>query len=122
MYSPIEIVDTVEGGETLAVDQLIDMAKEYLTSSTQTDYSFIPSIYSGDDTLRCRISVTDLNYNLTRTNLEGDTHRFCYVPGITILGTVEYYEEKSGEVLYTNECTLLNLDGRDGSLIGGVVE
>ena len=122
MYSPVEIAGSMENTGTLSVEQLLEKAKEYLTASSHTDYSFLPSVYSGEDVLRCRISVKDLNYNLTRTTMEGYTHRFCYVPGITVMGTVEYYEEESGEVRYSNECTLLTLDGRDGSLIGGVIE
>ena len=118
MYSPIEIVASPDIGQTLTPEQLLEMAEGYLKASTSTDYSFLPSIYSSEeDVLCCRISVDSLDYNLTRVNKPGYTDRFYYVPGITVLGTVEYYEEGSGRVLYSEEQTLLNLDGRDGSII-----
>lgn len=122
MQSPIEIVDNLNSGETMSVEQLLEIGKEYLSESSPEDYGFLPSIYSGDDILRCRVFVTDLDYNLTRINKPGYTDRFYYVPGVTIKGTVEYYEQHSGEVLWSEESTLLNLDGRDGSIIGGVVK
>ena len=123
MYSPIEIVDDLNSGETMTAQQLLEKAKEYLLASSYTDYSFIPSIYTNEeDVLRCRVNVTSLDYNLTRINKPGYYDRFYYIPGITLSGTVEYYEEKSGNVLYSEELTLLNLDGRNGSIISGIIK
>lgn len=123
MYSPIEIVDTLSSGEVLTVDALMDKAKEYLAASTASDYSWIPTIYSGSDELLCSIDVEKLDYSLTRINVEGYTDRFYYIPGVTITGTVEYYEKESSKVISTLEDTiLLNLDGRTGAVIGSVAE
>lgn len=121
MQSPVEIVEDLSSGETMSAQQLLDIAKGYLAECTPEDFSFIPSIYSGDDILCCRVYVNDLDYNLTRINKPGYTDRFYYVPGITVKGVVEYYEQNSGKVLWSEESTLLNLDGRDGSIISGVV-
>lgn len=121
MQSPVEIVENLSIGETMSAQQLLDIAKGYLAECTPEDFSFIPSVYSGDDILCCRVYVNDLDYNLTRINKPGYTDRFYYVPGITVNGVVEYYEQNSGKVLWSEESTLLNLDGRDGSIISGVV-
>lgn len=123
MYSPIEIVDTMDSGEVMTVGQLMDKAKEYLAATTASDYSFIPTVYSGDDELLCRIDVDGLDYSLTRINADGATDRFYYVPGITITGSVEYYEKESGKIIDTIEdATLLNLDGRNGAVISSRAE
>ena len=118
MYSPIEIADSVEYDGVLPLDQLMTRAEEELTASNYGDYSFIPMVYSGDDELGCRITVTGLDYNLTRINKPGYTDRFYYVPGITLTGDVEYYEKGSGKVIDTFEKkTLLILNGTDGTVI-----
>ncbi|MBP3672514.1 MAG: hypothetical protein J6J18_01655 [Oscillospiraceae bacterium] len=90
MYSPIEIVDTMDSGEVMTVGQLVDEAKEYLAATNASNYSWIPAVYSGDDELCCRIDVDGLDYSLTRINADGENFRFYYVPGLTITGTVEY--------------------------------
>lgn len=121
MRSPIEIVENLNSGQTMTAAQLLELAKEHLAESTPEDYGFISSIYSGDDILCCRVNVNELNYNLTRVNKPGCTDRFYYIPGMTIKGFVEIYEQKSGKVLWSDEMILLNLDGRDGSIIGGAL-
>ena len=120
MQSPIEIVENLNGGESMSAEQLLEIAKDYLAESTPDDFGFLPSIYSGDDVLCCRVYVNDLDYSLTRINKPGYTDRFYYIPGITIRGVVEYYERNSGNILWSQESTLLNLDGRDGSIISGI--
>lgn len=118
MYSPVEIVDSVNSGDVLSVETLLEKAKEYLTASSYGDYSYIPMAYSGDDRLLCRIDITGLDYNLTRINVPGYDDRFYYVPGITLTGDVEYYEEESGKVIHTmDQRTLIILNGMDGSVI-----
>ena len=121
MRSPIEIVENLGAGQTMTAAQLLDLAKQQLEESMPEDYSFIPSIYGGDDILCCRVNVNELNYNLTRVNKPGCTDRFYYIPGMTIKGFVEIYEQKSGKVLWSQEMILLNLDGRDGSIISGAL-
>ena len=120
MQSPIEIVENLNSGESMSAEQLLEIAKTYLAEATPENFSFIPTVYSGDDILRCRVYVNELDYNLTRINKPSYTDRFYYVPGITMNGVVEYYEQGSGKVLWSQETTLLNLDGRDGSIISGV--
>ncbi|MBQ7801137.1 MAG: hypothetical protein IJ375_02295 [Oscillospiraceae bacterium] len=118
MYSPIEIVDSVEYDGVLSMDQLLEKAKDALTASNYGDYSYIPMVYSGTDELGCRVDVTGLDYNLTRVNKPGFTDRFYYVPGITLTGDVEYYEKGSSKVIETFEKeTLLILNGTDGTVI-----
>ena len=123
MYSPIEIVESLDSGAVMTVGQLMDKAKEYMAATTSADYSWIPTVYSGEDELCCRIDVNGLDYSLTRINADGETDRFYYVPGITVSGTLEYYEKESGKIIYTIEdATLVNLDGRNGAVIDGLAE
>lgn len=119
MYSPVDIVSSDFETETLSVEELLEIAKENLVSSSASSYSYIPSVYEGMCEVGCKITVRDIDYSLTRTTDEDTRQPFVYSLGASLSGSVEYYNKETGEVLdYEEDRILLVLDGMDGTFIG----
>jgi len=118
MYSPVDIVDSSYETESLSIETLLDIAKEHLITSSASNYSFIPGLYEGFVDVGCRITVTGLDYSLTRTTDVDDRKPFVYSLGVSLSGSVEYYNKENGEVIaYEENRILLVLDGADGSYV-----
>lgn len=119
MYSPVDIVSSDFETDTLSVEELLEIAKENLISSSASSYSYIPSAYEGMCEVGCKITVRDIDYSLTRTTDEDTRKPFVYSLGASLSGSIEYYDEATGEVLdYEEDRILLVLDGMDGTFIG----
>jgi hypothetical protein len=118
MRSPVDIVSTDYETETLSVEELLEIAKENLISSSASSYSYIPSAYEGMCEIGCKITVRDIDYSLTRMTDEDTRHPFIYSLGASLSGSIEYYDKATGEVLdYVEDRILLVLDGMDGTFI-----
>ena len=118
MYSPVDIVDSGYETESMSIEALLDIAKENLISSSASNYSYIPGVYEGFVDVGCRITVTGLDYSLTRTTDVDDRKPFVYSLGVSLSGSVEYYDKDTGEVIdYEENRILLVLDGADGSFV-----
>ncbi len=119
MYSPVDIVDSSYDTESMSVEALLDIAKENLISSSASNYSIIPMLYEGNVDVGCRITVTGLDYSLTRTTDVDDRKPFVYSLGVSLSGSVEYYDKETGEVIdYEENRILLVIDGADGRFVG----
>lgn len=118
MDSPVDIVESSVDSNTLTVTQLLEAAKIHLSERSADYFSWIPDAYIGDDALMCRIDITGLDYNLTRTSAIDTRESFTYAPGITLTGTVTYYEKGSGKEIYTiADTTLVTVSGVDGTVV-----
>lgn len=118
MYSPVDIVSTDYETETLSVEELLEIAKENLISSSASSYSYIPSAYEGMCEVGCKITVRDIDYSLTRMTDEDTRQPFIYSLGASLSGSIEYYDKATGEVLdYVEDRILLVLDGMNGTFI-----
>lgn len=121
MYSPIDIVNTVEGyAEAMPMDQLMEKAKEYLSASNYANYCWLLDVYLDEgEEIGCTVDITGLNYNLTRIDNPESEDSFYYVPGITLTGNACYYGKETGKIYYeSGDMTLLILNGVDGSRLG----
>lgn len=116
--SPVDVVESSVVNDMLTVEQLLEVAKSYLSELSAEYFSWIPNAYIGNDVLMCRVDISSLDYNLTRTSAI-DTHEdFIYAPGITLIGTVTYYEKESGKEIYTiADITLVAVSGVDGTVV-----
>lgn len=118
MDSPVDIVASSVTGNLLTVEQLLEAAKSHLFGLSAEYFSWIPNAYIGDDVLMCRVDISGLDYNLTRTSAIDTRENFIYAPGITLTGTVTYYEKGSGKEIYTiADTTLVTVSGVDGTVV-----
>jgi hypothetical protein len=118
MYSPVDIVSSDFETETLSVEELMEIAKVNLVSSSASSYSYIPDVYEGLCEVGCKITVRDIDYSLTRMTDEDTRQPFIYSLGASLSGSIEYYDKATGKVLdYVEDRILLVLDGMDGTFI-----
>lgn len=119
MYSPVDIVNYNHETQAISIEELMEIAKQNLISSSASSFSYIPSVYEGHCEVGCRITVTDIDYSLTRTTDEDTRKPFVYSLGASLSGSVEYYNKETGEILDLEENRIiLVLDGMNGDFIG----
>lgn len=119
MYSPIDIKSIVNDNvAVMSIDKLVNKAKTHLSLSDYYEYGFGPVIDSVDEELGCIVNIIDLEYNLTRVKVPNTDESYYYIPGISLIGNVEYYGKDTGNVYFTNDSiTLVTLNGVDGSVV-----
>lgn len=119
MYSPVDIVDSSYGDQTLSIDELMVIAKEKLIESSASNYSLFAMMSENSPDFGCRIFITDIDYSLTRMTDEDTRQPFVYSLGASLSGSVEYYNKKTGEVLdFEENRILLVLDALNGDIVG----
>lgn len=121
MYSPLDVQEAVNSNvAVMSFDQLLENAKEYLRNSDAYAYGFGLFLNMVQEPVSCTVTVSQLKYNLIRIRVPNSDDDYCYVPGITLQGTVQYVGE-SGKVYYETlePENLVAINGVDGSAITG---
>ena len=128
LYSAIDMKGVINGNvATLAMDDLIDKAKTHMSLSEAGEFG-LPQVIveameqnSGEDIV-CRVSITELEYGLTRVKAPNTDDSYYYVPAIFLRGTSGYFGadsgEQYGEEIMDNGLSLfLVLNAIDGTVV-----
>lgn len=119
LYSPIDIVNTVNDNVAVkSTNELLELAKSYLTLSDYYEYGFGPIIDSLGEKVNCTIAITELESNLVRVKVPNTDETYYYVPALVLKGDVEYSSAASGDIYFTsNNVTLVTINAIDGTII-----
>ena len=117
LYSPLDIKQTVNDNvKVMAMEDIVNRAKEQLSLSDAYEYGAVLD-NAGKD-FNCTVSITQLEYGLTRTKAPNTDESYYYVPAAMFLGDIEYRYQASGETFYFKEdVPLLILNAVDGTVI-----
>ena len=79
-----------------------------------------------NENIICKITISEIEYALARTNKSDSENSFYYTPAIVFKGVADYYGEDSGVLFfsssdYYNEPTinLVIINAVDGTIIEG---
>lgn len=117
LYSPLDVKQTVNDNvKVMAMEDIVNRAKEQLSLSDAYEYGAVLD-NMGED-FYCTVSITQLEYGLTRTKAPNTDESYYYVPAAMFLGNVEYRYQNTGETFYFQEdVPLLMLNAVDGTVI-----
>lgn len=117
LYSPVDIKQVVnENTKTIAMDEIINRAKEHLSLSDAYEYG--ASLDYMDEDYSCTVTITHVEYGLTRTKVPNTDESYYYVPAAMLSGNVEYKILDTDEVFFCRDnVQLLIVNAVDGSII-----
>lgn len=117
LYSPVDTTQVVnENTKTMSMDEIINRAKEHLSLSDAYEYG--ASLEYMDDEYSCTVTITHVEYGLTRTKVPNTDESYYYVPVAMLSGNVEYKILDTEEVFfYRDNVQLLMVNAVDGSII-----
>lgn len=124
LESAVEVKDVVNNNvAVMTVEEMMEKAKTFLKNSDYYNYGigdpeFIDRYVEKGIDVGCKIEITHMEYNLARIKMPNEDNCYYYVPGITLVGNIEYYIEETGDLIldYQNK-TLVTINGVDGSII-----
>lgn len=125
LYTPLDMENLVyENVKTIELDSLLDRAVEVLALTDAYSYSYGSYLQFIDEDVQCNITVSELDYGLSRIKAQDQEGSYYYVPAIALKGDVEYIGTESGKTFYISSEPeiLLRLNAIDGSVINSTNE
>lgn len=131
LSSPLDIVNVVsENVAVMNLEELTERAKNHLILSDYQAYGLsgqlLESYEEGAaESLVCKIELNRLDYGLIRVKVAGSDDNYYYIPGIILLGTIDYCGKDSGTVYASSGDSfgedhitpIVALNAIDGSII-----
>ena len=98
------------------MEDIVTRAKKQFSLSDAYEYGAVLDSVGND--FSCTVSITQLEYGLTRTKAPNTDESYYYVPAAMFLGEVEYRYQSTGETFYFQDSVpLLILNAVDGTVI-----
>lgn len=120
LFTPLETQNVVnENVKVMDVSSLLEKAQEALSLTDSYAYGFGDWLPLIDENVQCTVSISELEYGLSRIKVPGEDDAYYYVPSIILKGTAEYVGSKSGNVFYasTGPDRILCINAVDGTII-----
>ena len=128
LHSAIDMKCVInDNAATLTMDELIEKAKTHMSLSEAGEFG-LPQVIVEDmeqnsgENIVCRVSITELEYGLTRVKAPNTDDSYYYVPAIFLKGTSGYFGADSGEqygeeIMDNGLSLLLVLNAIDGTVV-----
>lgn len=124
MQSPIDVTYIVNDNvATLNFDELMEKAKTYFIHSDGNHYGVNVVAGSTNEQIVCNVTVSEMEYALTRVKVPNTDESYYYIPSIILRGDIEIVGSESG-TLYSSKTNLelLTLNAVDGTVINSTNE
>lgn len=117
LYSPLDVKQTINDNvKVMSMEDIVTRAKKQFSLSDAYEYGAVLDSVGND--FSCTVSITQLEYGLTRTKAPNTDESYYYVPAAMFLGEVEYRYQSTGETFYFQDSVpLLILNAVDGTVI-----
>lgn len=125
LFSPLDIQEVVnENVKVLSIDNLLNQAQEQLELSDSYNYGFGPFLEIIKDEVQCNVTVSEIEYGLSRIKVPDNEEAYYYVPSILLKGCSEYIGKENGKTYYISEKpeVLLVINAVDGTIINATNE
>lgn len=120
LYTPLNVEEVVhEHVKTMDMNALLERAQEVLMLTDAYAYSFGSYLQFIDEATQCNITVSEMEYGLTRIKVPDQEDSYYYVPAIQLNGSVEYVGKESKKTYYVSESPeeLVVINAIDGTII-----
>ena len=122
IFSPVDVVKVLNNNvQTLSFDELLEKVKSHLSLYDYNEYMGLST--KSDEEISCTVSITGMEYGLTRVKVPDTNDSYYYVPAVTFRGNYQAYTQ-SGKLWFDSndwwngeQQTLLVLNAVDGSVI-----
>ena len=124
MQSPIDVTYIVNDNvATMNFDELMDKAKTYFLHSDGNHYGINMIAGSTNEEIVCNVTVSEIEYALTRVKVPNTDESYYYIPSIILRGNIEIVGAESGTLYSTKtNLELLTLNAVDGTVINSTNE
>lgn len=124
MQSPIDVNYIVNDNvATLNFDELMEKAKTYFMHSDGNHYETNVIAGSTNEEIVCNVTVSEMEYALTRVKVPNTDESYYYIPSIILRGNIEIVGAGSGTLyLSKTNLELLTLNAVDGTVINSTNE
>lgn len=120
LFTPLETQNVVnENVKVMDITSLLEKAQNALSLTDSYSYGFGDRLPLVKENVRCTVSVSELEYGLSRIKVQGEDDAYYYVPSIVLKGTAEYVGSESDNVYYvsTEPERILCINAVDGTII-----
>lgn len=120
LYTPLDVKEIVtDHVKTMGMNELLERAKEVLELSDAYAYPFGSYLQFIDEQVQCDVTVSEIEYGLTRIKVQDQADDYYYVPAISLKGSVEYVGQESNKTYYVSENpeVLVVINAIDGTVI-----
>lgn len=120
LFTPVELQKTVSDGvEVMSMPSLLERAQEYLQLTDSYAYGFGDFLPLISEAVQCNVTISELEYGLSRIKAQDAEDTYYYVPSVAIKGNVVYVGKESGNVFYSSKKaeSLLYINAVDGTII-----
>lgn len=125
LFSPLDIQEIVDDNVKVpSIDNLLNQAQKHLELSDSYNYGFGPFLEFIEEEVQCNITVSEIEYGLSRIKVPNNEDAYYYVPSIRLKGCSEYIGKESSEAYYVSEKPeiLLVINALDGTVINATNE
>lgn len=120
LFSPLDIQGVLnENAKVININDLLDQAKEQLKLSDSYNYGLGPLLQIIQEELQCNVTISEIEYGLSRLRVPDNEDVYNYVPSILLKGSSEYVGKENGKTYYMSEQPeiLLVINAVDGTII-----
>lgn len=120
LFTPLDVEEVVnEHVKTMDMNALLERAQDVMMLTDAYTYSFGSYLQFIDEAVQCNITVSEMEYGLTRIKVPDQEDSYYYAPAIQLKGNVEYVGKESGKTYYVSEDPeeLVVINAIDGSII-----
>lgn len=120
LFTPLDVEEVVnEHVKTMDMNALLEHAQDVMMLTDAYTYSFGSYLQFIDEAVQCNITVSEMEYGLTRIKVPDQEDSYYYAPAIQLKGNVEYVGKESGKTYYVSEDPeeLVVINAIDGSII-----
>lgn len=125
LFSPLDIQEIVDDNVTVpGIDNILNQAQKHLELSDAYNYGFGPLLEFIEEEVQCNVTISEIEYGLSRIKVPDNEDAYYYVPSILLKGCSEYIGKESGETYYISEKPeiLLVINAVDGTVINATNE
>ena len=120
LFSPLDTQGVLnENAKVININDLLDQAKEQLKLSDSYNYGLGPLLQIIQEELQCNVTISEIEYGLSRLRVPDNEDVYNYVPSILLKGSSEYVGKENGKTYYMSEQPeiLLVINAVDGTII-----
>lgn len=125
LFSPLDVQKVVNrDASVLGIEDLLNRAQAHLELSDAYNYGFGPFLQFINKEVQCNVTISEIEYGLSRIRVQDNDGLYYYVPSILLKGFSEYIGKEDGETYYISESpeVLLVVNAADGTVINATNE
>lgn len=120
LYTPLDVKDVLSSNvQVISIQDLINKSMSLFELSDYYAYGYGDYLEYVEEELQCTVTISEINYGLSRIKVPNSDDSYYYVPSLALLGFTEYVGKESGTLFYESngQEVLILINAVDGSII-----